>query len=284
LDSNTVEVKVVSDYLEVVKTVNEPRAEPGDVLIYIVRVRNVSEADELYRVVAVDQFPRGFQYVPGTAELDGERTTEPTTLSESVYQFALGDIPAGEEVTLRYYALITDRAKVDDNANSVTVTGETSDGETLTAGPARAYTKVLRGVFSEMGLIIGKVFEDRNGDRRQNPGEPGLGKVDVILEDGTIVTTDASGRFTLPFVEPGDHLVSIDRRTLPEGYGVRGRESKLVRLPGALTVKVNFPLSPPEVAAPVETPEGGESGEQPEVEAAPEGAAEGPEELPPDGR
>jgi len=72
------------------------------------------------------------------------------------------------------------------------------------------------------------VWLDTNGDGTQNPGEPGLGLVDVTLlfagQDGTFgnaddftktTTTDANGAYSFGNLPDGNYRVSIDTNDLP---------------------------------------------------------------------
>jgi hypothetical protein len=90
--------------------------------------------------------------------------------------------------------------------------------------------------------ITGRVCDDRDGDGRCAPGEPGLPGVRLVLATGSEVLTDARGRYHLTGVDsrtpdrtggahlrPGRHRMRVDERTLPPG----GKAS-----PVAVTVEV----------------------------------------------
>ncbi|HEU5300925.1 MAG TPA: SdrD B-like domain-containing protein [Acidimicrobiia bacterium] len=85
---------------------------------------------------------------------------------------------------------------------------------------------------STTGATLGDtVFYDVNGDGTQDPGDPGIQGVDVIvttagangtLGDGDDVTlpavaTDASGSWTVTGLGPGPYRVTVDTATLPTG-------------------------------------------------------------------
>ena len=70
----------------------------------------------------------------------------------------------------------------------------------------------------------------------------GVEGVTLILEDGTQVTTDIYGMFSIPALPPGDHILSIDKNTLPEDLIPVYREFQHIYLASGLTVKVNFGL------------------------------------------
>jgi hypothetical protein len=78
--------------------------------------------------------------------------------------------------------------------------------------------------------VAGRVCDDRDGDGRCAPGEPGLSGVRLVLATGSEVRTDAQGRYHLTGVDsrtpdrtggvhlrPGRHRLRVDPRTLPPG-------------------------------------------------------------------
>ena len=64
-------------------------------------------------------------------------------------------------------------------------------------------------------IVAGLVFDDRDGDGTQDPDEPGVAGVPVVLDDQVVDATDANGRFNLPLSGPGQALLSI---VPPEGW------------------------------------------------------------------
>lgn len=92
------------------------------------------------------------------------------------------------------------------------------------------------------GVIAGRVCEDRNGDGRCGPGDPGIAGVRVVLETGDEARTDLEGRYHLARVDArvpdpseggrllfGRHRIAVDPRTLFGGAKV---------LPASITVEI----------------------------------------------
>jgi len=77
--------------------------------------------------------------------------------------------------------------------------------------------RLVDGVFSDRGFIVGKVFADCDGDREQDRGEPGVPGVALYLEDGTNSRTDADGKYNFYGVSPRTHALKVDASSLPEG-------------------------------------------------------------------
>lgn len=76
--------------------------------------------------------------------------------------------------------------------------------------------------------IVGSVFEDQNGNGRQDAGEPGIADVQVeLVKQGTedvlaTTVTSASGSFAFVDLLPGNYLV---RQVVPTGYTVASSTS-----------------------------------------------------------
>jgi hypothetical protein len=94
-----------------------------------------------------------------------------------------------------------------------------SDPNTVTV-VAGATTSAGEDGYEVRGVLTGAVFEDTDGDGVQDPGEPGLAGVDVVVTDvlaaPTTVTTDANGDWSATLM-PGDATVDVDEASLPAG-------------------------------------------------------------------
>ena len=72
-----------------------------------------------------------------------------------------------------------------------------------------------------LGKVKGTVFEDVNNNGEQDPDEPPIEGVDVVITDseGNVftLTTDATGMY-MAEVPIGETVIDIDESTLPPGY------------------------------------------------------------------
>jgi len=100
-------------------------------------------------------------------------------------------------------------------------------GYTQTEGGDPTFTVAQAGMSNDAGndgftvaTIFGHVYLDSNNNGVQDPGEPNLPGVDVVLQesDGTVttVTTDGNGDW-MSEVEPGLVIADVDETTLPAG-------------------------------------------------------------------
>ncbi|MEL6641169.1 MAG: hypothetical protein AAFP98_07630, partial [Pseudomonadota bacterium] len=119
--------------------------------------------------------------------------------------------------------------------------------------------------------IIGKVFDDRNMNGYQDgliedravsdqsyeggkfglldevtpDGEPGLPNVRLSTPNGTLITTDEFGRYSVPCAAlPADIgsnvLLKLDTRTLPTGFFVTTENPRVVRTTPGTISRLNF--------------------------------------------
>jgi hypothetical protein len=111
--------------------------------------------------------------------------------------------------------------------------------------------RVNPGLLSDCGTIIGRVFEDKNFDGEQQEGEAGIANAVVILDDGTRITTDVNGLYSVANVLSGARSGVLDLTSVP-GYTfapnqkikANNSQSRLVRLaPGGLA-RMNFAVMP----------------------------------------
>ncbi|MCM8823611.1 MAG: carboxypeptidase regulatory-like domain-containing protein, partial [Candidatus Omnitrophica bacterium] len=205
---------ITSTYLSISKQANKKVVSGGDIITYTIDIKNLSSTLNATSLVIVDNLPNGFKYVPGSTRIDGEETIEPTG-TQTLF-WSLGTLNTQVNKKLTYRVRVSQEIKLGKHTNQATVSAVVG-GSSTSAGPAVATVEVREGLFSNRGLIIGKVFEDKNSNGIQDEYEPGLGGVSLILDDGTVVVTDEFGRYSLPGVVEGNHVIRLDTRVLPGG-------------------------------------------------------------------
>ncbi|MCA1566647.1 MAG: DUF11 domain-containing protein [Acidobacteria bacterium] len=239
--------------LEINKVADQQHAEIGDIVSYRVEVRNTTQA-ALRDVTVRDLLPQSFHYAPGTAQLtvspDAPRAVEPQ-INGNELTFNLGTLAAGARASLVYRTRIGVNAREGDQTNSAAASGVYASGERVSTNASRATVRVGRGVFSTRQIIIGRVFEDKNGNDEFDAGERAVEGARLYIDNGQSVVTDAEGMYSLPSVEDGAVVIAIDPVTLPRGYALtdEGRRSgrswaRLLRTPlgGGTLLRQNFAL------------------------------------------
>jgi hypothetical protein len=230
------------------KSANKDAAMTGDFVTYTVTVANLSASptDAANPVMVRDTLPPGLTFHKGSAvRPDGTAVTVEQS-GGGVVQFSIGQLlaagTAGDSVTIYYRAAINTAARPGYLLTNQAVA--MINGFSL-SNTDRATVRVISDPIFDRATLIGKVFEDLNGNGIHDNSEPGLAGVSVLMDDGTYVTTDAEGKYSVPGAAPGPaiggmRVVKIVRRTLPAHATLTTPESLFVTLtPGGMD-KANF--------------------------------------------
>ena len=228
----------VGDGLTLEKLVNGKKdvtAEIGDSVIYTLTLTNSSGA-AFNGTHIDDRLPTGFRYEPGTTKRDGVSILDPIGGVGPNLRFTVGTLADGDSVTFTYRVRITPGA---DKGTGINVAQATALGPpVLVSNVSRARVRPQLGVFDPAGVIIGTVFVDANGNDIQDPGEPGVPGVRLVLEDGTYAITDSEGQYSIYGQRAITHVLKLDPHTLPPGAKLGGNSPRFAGDPGSRFVDV----------------------------------------------
>ncbi|MFH0771203.1 MAG: hypothetical protein V1933_01110 [Candidatus Omnitrophota bacterium] len=228
--------------LKIKKTANKKEALIGDIVTYTVTIQNIS-ATPVTGVYLADQIPAGFKYIKEKAILDNV-PLEPSGNRPIV--FNIGTMAAGATCTLKYQLVVG--SGVTQGKYENTAWAQYSNGRII-SNKDRQTVKVVLDPLFDLGTIIGKVFWDKNENARQDAPkktdeelelETGIPDVKIVMEDGTVVTTDKDGKYHIQAVTPGRRLLRIDERTLPDGACLTTDKVVVIDTTPGLLSKVNF--------------------------------------------
>ena len=243
-----------SEQIKITKTGDRATAEPGETAVYRLSLRNTGDTG-LDNVVATDQFPIGFKFLPESVrgELAGEPVTVTTETNGSTVTFRTdANIPVDAVLNIAYAAKLTPDAVRGSGRNSATVDAQRDDNDfAVKDGPATHLLRVRPGITSDCGTIIGRVFVDKNFDGEQQAGEPGVPNAVIYLENGNRISTDPNGLYSVKNVLPGKHTGVLDLYSLPDytlapnvKFKERNSQSRLVNLEPGGMVRMNFAVTP----------------------------------------
>ena len=240
----------------VTKTADQSHAQIGDVVEYTIVVSNSSSVP-FANAQVTDVEPVGFLYIPGSAELSSgngaQQPFTPGTATPGTLIFALGTLAAGQTDTITYRAQIGGKAHLGANTNTAGATATEPNGAPAPSNQAQAVVTIDAGLFSTRQFLIGRVFEDSNGNGEFDEGERPVAGARVYLSNGGSATTDANGLYNIPVVAPGSVVVELDAATVPKGYTLSSGNrldaqswSRLVRTPlgEGMMLRQNFGLKP----------------------------------------
>lgn len=220
----------------------------GGTVSYTIKIKNHS-SQTLYGVRVEDTLPRGFNYVAGTATLDGAVIADPAGTPRPNLVFTnLPFVPGAAdgvldnkiEHSLKYSVRTTAGAVDSSGVNSAIGKGITPTGTPINSNNTKVKVKIQReGLIEDSGIIFGKVFVDADCNNIQNGGEWPIGGVKLYLEDGTWVITDANGQFSLYGLESSNHVIKIDSITLPKGIVFKPTDNRQMADPNSRLVDLS---------------------------------------------
>jgi len=252
--------QIVSPFLFVKKNVNRRVAESGDILSYVLNVENRSDEHPLYDLQIRDILPPGFRYRENRSIGNGESIDDPVVSFSASRQLLIWNLPdtlaPGQSYELKYRVYVGLDSRFGENTNIAFATAKMHGGFVITSPRAEAEVILKPGLLHERGFIFGKVFYDLNGNHMHDPEEPAIKGVEIITEEGIRVITDEYGKYSIPNVRFGDHVLKINRKTLPENSNLKlyasdflgDASSRLVKVRHSGIAKANFILEGPDVS------------------------------------
>jgi len=99
--SNTVTTKVIVPFLEIEKSVNLSKAVTGDIILYTIKVKNISEHDTAEDVKVSDTLPFGIMYLSGSTAINGEPADDPEGKQPN-YTWTIESIAPESTATITY--------------------------------------------------------------------------------------------------------------------------------------------------------------------------------------
>ena len=246
--SVSVQLDIPLGALTVSKTTPLLDVSRGQLVPYTITVTNVL-AGPVQGVALVDSFPAGFRYVTGSARLD-DTPAEPTVAGFQLIWSNLSFAGGAHHTILVLLAVgagvgegqFVNRAQAFNQVLGPTVSQARKPAaltRTALSRAAQPPAVVLGSAVSAEASatvvvtpdttfdctdVIGKVFDDVNGNGSQDPGEKGLPGVRILTTRGLAAITDEFGRFHItcaitPLEGRGSNFaLKLDDRTLPSGY------------------------------------------------------------------
>ncbi len=238
--------RVTVEGIRLTKSASKDQVTIGDVVLYTLTAENALSIP-MPGVTIEDSLPGGFKLVPDSARLtragpDGilgtaDDVSAPAAVTGIRPVSIAIDFGARETIVVRYLLRVGAGAAEGEHANRATPFLTLGGTPTVAGNTATATVALVADPVFDQGTVLGKVYEDRDGNDAQDEGEPGVAGAMVVLDDGTYARTDESGRYHFPAVLPGYRMVKINLDSLPPGSqrDVRGQPDRPddSRAPGA---------------------------------------------------
>ncbi|KAF0676223.1 hypothetical protein [Profundibacterium mesophilum] len=200
---------------------------------------------EYERVDITDYLPEGFVFAPGSATVNGA-AAEPAVSGRSV-TFAGLRAGADRKIEIEIEIVAAGEIALGSHVSLATLR-DPDDGRVLARAQA-AITLELERVF-DCADLVGRVFEDRDGDGHADAREPGIAGAVLMTPRGEIVTADAHGRFSVPCaILPREGIGSnmqlkLDTRSLPPGSIVTSTNPQVIRMTRGKMSRLDFGVLP----------------------------------------
>jgi uncharacterized repeat protein (TIGR01451 family) len=219
------------------KTAAKSEIKRGEQLVYTITASSLRTGP--YDLA--DIMPPGFSFVAGSATINGVAAT-PAVSGNTLAFTAVAPAPDGTiklKVTLLASTTLSNGEFINKARLYLTATGDL-----LAAATARV--KIKEEHVFDCGEIIGRVFDDLNGNGYMDDGEPGMPGVRIATVKGVLITTDKNGLYHISCADIPDasigsnFLLKLDLRTVPAGYSLTTENPRDVRLTRGKVTKLNF--------------------------------------------
>lgn len=226
---------------------------PGDAVGINARFKNAS-GNTYQNTQMKFKIPQGFDYADQSVRVNGL----PAGYRDGFLVVDVGNMVPNQEIHVSFVMLVSSGVQLgrtyalESSVDGVSVQADYAGTIDNVLTPGKLSQKVttqfsVEGdpVF-EQGTVIGKVFNDLNQNSVQDCGEDGVPWVRLYTEEGIGIVTDEHGRYHIPGVTPGRHVIKIDGHSLPEGTKFVTEEAYLVKTTPGIMNKANFAvLLPP---------------------------------------
>jgi len=232
------------------KETNKDAASVGDIVTFTISVTNRGSdaTDAATPVIVRDTLPVGLTYINGSAVTSRGTALSVTPGANGVLDFNIGRLQGAgnaagrDSITFHYHAAVDTSTR---SGNYLLNTAYALIDQAISSNRDSAVVKVIDDPILDRATLIGRVFVDTDENGRHDAGEPGLGNVGLVMEDGTYVTTDSLGKYSVPGAKAGMEgsglrAITIDRNTLPPDAGLTTPDALFVTLAEGSLNKVNF--------------------------------------------
>ena len=225
----------------ITKTTPKGSASRGDLVPYVITARSTLPGP-IVDIDIIDRLPAGFKYVEGSGQIDGA-ATEPERRGRNIVWPRLA-FEAEQTRTISLIAVVG--AGVSEGTHVNEAFARNAPADAIVSNTGEAPIRIVADPDIDCTDILGKVWDDRNANGRQDKGEPGIAGARLATVRGLIVTADNYGRYhiTCPEVpnekRGSNFILKLDPRSLPAGYRMTTDNPETMRLTRGKFVKMNF--------------------------------------------
>jgi uncharacterized repeat protein (TIGR01451 family) len=234
----------VAGTLSLTKTTPALNVSRGQLVPYVITATNRTNLMAA-NVTIVDRLPAGFNYVAGSAFVDGV-PAEPSIVGRTLNWTGLV-VNGNQARSVKLLLLVGAGSNEGEYVNRAQAMNSVTGG--AMSVEASAKVRLVPDVTFDCTDVTGKVFNDKNRNGHQDDGEEGLAFVRVVTPQGLQATTDQYGRYHItcavtPNEERGSNFVlKLDDRTLPSGFRLTTDQVQIQRATRGKALRMNFGAS-----------------------------------------
>ncbi|MBL4710912.1 MAG: DUF11 domain-containing protein, partial [Gammaproteobacteria bacterium] len=211
-----VPLDALSSYLVIDKSVSKNTAAIGDFVQYTLNLTNVDLNTVSSNLVVTDTLPIGLRYQAASVRYDGVAGVAPQISKDGrTLTFFVNQLLPGASIQIKYVTELTVGTNLGKAVNSVIA----QDDRDVQSNTAVAAIMVTEDLFASKSFIVGRVIIGEC-DEDATLINPGLPSVRVFMEDGTYAATDENGRFHFEGINPGTHIVQVDKASIPDNLEI----------------------------------------------------------------
>lgn len=193
-------------------------------------------------VQLVVNVPNGLNILDDSTRVTSANNQIPNYEGSGARFFNLGTIGPEDNQTLSFLIAVSPGVVIGHRYNITLFAQNTS---AVLSQTRHIPITIIADPFFDEGTVIGKVFDDQNENGIQDSGERGIPGVRLATEEGIVIKTDKDGKYHIPGVQPGRHLIKIDGHTLPTGTKFVTEETVLIRSTEGILSKADFAVKLP---------------------------------------
>jgi uncharacterized repeat protein (TIGR01451 family) len=248
--SSDVNTFVYHPEIQITKTALKKIAEVGDVVPYVIKISNTTPNIIFSHLDIVDRIPFGFSLAAGSSFRDSVRLSDPRRTRDIHFQLP-DSLKPYQTIQLTYRLIVGAGGTESDGINTAYATAIDQHGRSVSSTKVSERIEVRLGLFTDHGIVLGKIFFDQNHNAYQDSGEVGVKGVELILENGMRVITGDDGKYSIPDIEAGQHVIHVRQSTIPKnsvlvaGYNKFAGDAALrfVNVPASGIARADFYLS-----------------------------------------
>jgi uncharacterized repeat protein (TIGR01451 family) len=263
----------------------------GGALRYTATIENVGTLNHTNDTLQITP-PPGFTYIEGTLRLDGndlgatQSATQSPGAASAIRAAAVGvsaitaaatspdaqvvsgapitvrnvNLDVGQSVVVTYYVRVGAGLGMGMHNSIGVVREDPEDGGFEISNWANAEVEIVGDPIQDESLVLGTVFDDRDGNGIQSAGERGIAGVRIGSVEGVVSTTDGYGRFHIIGIDGGNaargrnFILKVDAATLPAGTSFTTPNPRVRRITAGIPVRFDFGVRLPQRASTRGTP------------------------------